>query len=76
MMNMTMQMMEMHAKDTPMPGMDMDMDMAMMQECIEACSACEQACTMCADSMMGAEMAPSAAMCMNTADMSNTSRRR
>ena len=25
MMNMTMQMMEMHAKDTPMPGMDMDM---------------------------------------------------
>ena len=50
--------------------------MAMMQECIEACSACEQACTMCADSMMGAEMAPSAAMCMNTADMSNTSRRR
>ena len=68
MMNMTMQMMEMHAKDMPMQGLDM----AMMQDCIEACSACEQACSMCADSMMGAEMAKCAAMCMNTADMSNT----
>ncbi|MET0716039.1 MAG: four-helix bundle copper-binding protein, partial [Mycetocola sp.] len=42
-MNMAMQMMESHQKDMPVQGMDM----TMMQECIEACSACEQACTMC-----------------------------
>ncbi|MCU1406693.1 MAG: hypothetical protein JWQ43_2996 [Glaciihabitans sp.] len=65
-----MQMMEMHNKDMPMMGMGMDM--AMMQECIEACSAVEQACTMCADQMMGAEMAMCRSMCMNAADMSNT----
>jgi hypothetical protein len=67
MMNTTMQMMEMHSKDMPMHGMNM----SLMQECIEACSACEQACTMCAGSM-GADMAKCAAMCMDTADMSNT----
>jgi hypothetical protein len=62
-----MQMMEMHSD--AMQGMDM----SMMQDCIEACSACEQACTMCAGSMtMSADMAMCNAMCMNTADMANT----
>lgn len=65
---MTMQMMEMHTKDMPMMGMDM----GMMQECIEACSAAEQATTMCADSMMGDDMMMCRSMCMNMADMSNT----
>lgn len=64
----TMQMMKMHTKDMPMMGMDM----AMMQECIEACSATEQATTMCADSMMGDAMMMCRSMCMNMADMSNT----
>ena len=68
MMNMTMQMMEMHMKDMPMQGMDM----SMMQDCIEAASACEQACTMCADSMMGEDMAMARSMCANTADMAST----
>jgi hypothetical protein len=68
-MNMAMQMMENHAKTMPASGMDM----AMMEECIEACSACEQACTMCAGSMMmGENMAMCSGMCMNTADMTNT----
>lgn len=73
MMNSTMQMMQMHAKD---PSLS-DADMAMMQECIEACSACEQACTMCASCMMGseAEGAMHMEMCMNTADMCNTTMR-
>jgi hypothetical protein len=62
-----MQMMEMHSE--AMQGMDM----AVMQECIEACSASEQACTMCAGSMMmSADMAMCSAMCMNCADMANT----
>jgi hypothetical protein len=43
-----------------------------MQDCIEACSACEQACTMCADSMMGADMSMCRGMCANTADMAGT----
>ena len=73
MMNTAMQMMEMHSKEMPMPGMTM----ALMQDCIEACSACEQACTMCAGSMgtggsMGTDMAKCAAMCMDAADMANT----
>ena len=67
MMNTAMQMMEMHSKEMPLPGMTM----SLMQDCIEACSACEQACTMCAGSM-GADMAKCAAMCMDAADMSNT----
>jgi hypothetical protein len=49
------------------------MDMAAMQNLMEASSACEQACTMCAGSMMGmAGMEKCSAMCMNCADMSNT----
>jgi hypothetical protein len=66
--NMAMQMMEMHTKAMPMMGMDM----TMMQECIEACSAVEQAGTMCADSMMGDDMMMCRSMCMNAADMANT----
>lgn len=70
MMNSTMQMMQMHAKDMAMP----DIDMSMLQDCIEACSACEQACTMCASCMMGDEAggAMHMEMCMNTADACNT----
>lgn len=67
MMNPAMQMMENHKKDMPASGMDM----AMMQECIEACSACEQACTTCAGMMTGMDMAMCANMCMNAADTSN-----
>ncbi|MCU1533910.1 MAG: uncharacterized protein JWR53_391 [Glaciihabitans sp.] len=56
--------------DTPMMER---MDMTAMQNLVEACSACEQACTMCATSSMGvAAMEKCAAMCMNCADMSNT----
>ena len=67
--NMAQQMMEMHTKDMPMMGMDM----MMMQECIEACSAMEQATVMCADAMMmGEDMMKCRSMCMNGADMANT----
>ena len=64
---MDMSMMKMDAM--MMPGMDM---MA-MQNLVEACAACEQACTMCGDMCMGMDgMGKCAAMCMNTADMANT----
>ena len=66
--NMTMQMMEMHSKDMAITGMDM----GMMQECIEACAAGEQAATMCADSMMGDSMMMCRSMCANAADVMNT----
>ena len=67
MSNTAMQMMEMHSES--MKGMDV----SVMQECIEACSACEQACTMCAGSMsMSPEMAMCSGMCQNSADMANT----
>ena len=50
--------------------------MSVMQECIEQCSACMQACTMCADQMAGmADMGMCAGMCMNTADMCDTTLR-
>jgi hypothetical protein len=68
MMDMTMDMMRVHEAEAAMP----DMDMALMAECIEACSACEQACTMCASCMMGDGTAMHMEMCMNTADMANT----
>jgi hypothetical protein len=49
------------------------MDMTAMQNLLEASSACEQACTMCANSSLGMTgMEKCAAMCMNCADMSNT----
>ncbi len=67
MSNTAMQMLEMHSES--MQGMDV----GVMQECIEACSACEQACTLCAGSMsMSPEMAVCASMCQNAADMANT----
>lgn len=48
------------------------MDMKVMQECMEACSAAEQACTMCADASSGDQMARMTSMCMTNADMCNT----
>lgn len=51
------------------------MDMKMMQDCLEACSAAEQACTMCADSASGDQMARMASMCMTNADLCNTTMR-
>lgn len=49
------------------------MDMKAMQNLVEASSACEQACTMCANSSLGmGGMEKCAAMCLNCADMSNT----
>lgn len=58
-------------KSMMMPGMDM---MA-MQRLIDAASACEQACTMCAGSMGMAGMDRCSAMCMTCADMCNTTMR-
>lgn len=54
-----------------MPGMDM----TAMQRLIDAASACEQACTMCAGSMGMEGMDRCCAMCMNCADMCNTTMR-
>lgn len=50
----------------------MGVDMAMMQECVEACSAVSMAATMCADSDMGTDMAKCSSMCMNMADVATT----
>lgn len=47
----------------------MGMDMAMMQECVETCSAAAMASTMCADSDLGMDMAKCSSMCMNMADV-------
>ena len=69
-MNMTMDMMKgaMSSSEMPMKGMDP----AMMQECIEALSACAQACIMCADADAGEGMARCAGMCANCADVCDT----
>ncbi|QAY75079.1 aldehyde dehydrogenase [Agromyces protaetiae] len=69
-MNTAMDMMKgaMSMKDSPMQGMDM----MMMSDVIEALSACEQACVMCADADAGEGMARCAGMCSNCADMCNT----
>jgi len=67
--NMTAEMMQTMSMDTfGMPAMDM----MTMQQCIEACSACEQACTMCADNAMADGMIKCASMCMDCADVCNT----
>lgn len=50
-------------------------DMAMMQQCIEACSAASMAATMCADADGGEGMGRCASMCMNTADVATTTMR-
>jgi hypothetical protein len=55
-----------------MPMMMQGMDMKMMQDCIEACSAAEQACTMCADSDTAEGMGRCASMCTMTADVAAT----
>jgi len=69
-MNMTMDMMKdaMSTGEMPMQGMDA----AMMQECLEALSACVQACLMCADADAGEGMGRCAAMCANCADVCDT----
>lgn len=83
MMSMTAKMMD---TSMTMKGMQ-GMDALAMGALVEACSACEQACTICADSMlsMGAgsmdagsmdagsmDMMKCMSMCMDCADMSNT----
>jgi hypothetical protein len=69
-MNMTMDMMKgaMSSSEMPMQGMDP----AMMQECMEALSACMQACVMCADADAGEGMGRCASLCANCADMCDT----
>ncbi|MCU1576253.1 MAG: hypothetical protein QOD05_1746 [Microbacteriaceae bacterium] len=75
-MNMTAEMMKsMSMELAGVEGMPASMDMMAMQDCIEACAAAEQACTICADSSMGEGMAKCASMCMNGADMNNTTMR-
>jgi len=70
MMNTTMDMMKgaMSSSDMPMK----DMDPMMMQEAIEALSACTQACIMCADSDAGEGMGRCAGLCANCADVCDT----
>jgi hypothetical protein len=65
---MSMMMEMMTASTKGMQGLDM----AAMQECIEACSAAEQACTMCADGHLGDDMMKCSSMCMDCADLSHT----
>jgi hypothetical protein len=67
-MNTTDQMMSMMSADT----MGMSMDMKLMQDCMEACAAAEQAATMCADAGSGDNMGKMMSMCATTADMANT----
>jgi hypothetical protein len=67
-MNMTDQMMSMMSSDS----MGMTMDMKLMQECMEACAAVEQAAVMCADAGSGDNMGRMMSMCANAADMANT----
>jgi hypothetical protein len=69
-MNMTMDMMKnaMSTSEMPMQGMDP----AMMQETIEALSACMQACVMCADADAAENMARCAGLCSNCADVCDT----
>jgi hypothetical protein len=67
--NMTAEMMQNMSMDAiGMPAMDSKR----MQDCIEACSACEQACTMCADNAMADGMIKCVSMCMDCADVCNT----
>src|SRR3954463_12764364 len=52
------------------------MDMTAMANCIDACSACMQACLMCSDTMTGMEgMGKCDALCANCADMCQTTMR-
>jgi hypothetical protein len=57
-------------------SMPAGMDMTAMQECIDQCSVCMQACSMCADEMAGmSEMGRCAMLCMNCADVCDTTMR-
>jgi hypothetical protein len=69
-MNMTMDMMKgaMSSSEMPMKGMDP----AMIQESLEALSACTQACIMCADADAVEGMGKCAALCSNCADVCDT----
>ncbi|WP_156760224.1 hypothetical protein [Microbacterium karelineae] len=59
-----------------MPGMgDTMVDADAMQACLEACMACEQAATMCAEMDSGEGMARCRGLCMNCADMSHATMR-
>lgn len=59
--------------DMPMPS---GLDMMAMQEAIDACSTCMQACTMCADAMGGmADMGTCASRCAMCADVCMTTMR-
>ncbi|WP_241975484.1 MULTISPECIES: hypothetical protein [unclassified Cryobacterium] len=71
MMSMTAQMMDSSMAMKSMSGLDM----AAMQDMIECCSACEQACTVCADDMMAmgmTGMSKCMSMCLDCADMTHT----
>ena len=62
-------------RDMSMPT-DMGMDMMAMQEAIDACSMCMQACTMCADAMGGMEgMGVCASRCAMCSDVCMTTMR-
>jgi len=67
-MSMMTDMMESVPDDMMMPGMDM----AMMTECIEACSACSMAATMCADASIMDGMGRCSSLCASMADMPMT----
>ena len=57
-------------------SMPAGMDMSAMQDCIDQCSMCMQACTMCADQMAGMEgMGRCASMSMTCADVCDTTMR-
>ena len=59
-------MMDMMSKDLAKAGMS-TMDMSLMEACLDACSACEQASIVCS-----VEMTSSAPACMNCAAMCHT----
>lgn len=71
---MDSQMMDMVSMNRP--SVMADIDAKLLQDGIEACSATEQACTMCADASSGSgmdnEMARMTGLCLSTADMANT----
>lgn len=47
-------------------------DMQLLQDCMDACSACEQACTVCSVQTMDGQLMSCAPTCMNCADMAGT----
>jgi hypothetical protein len=71
-MNMTAEMMDSMAGE--MAGSPL-LDMMTVQQCIEACSACEQACVICSDAGMADGMVRCMSMCASCADLCNTTMR-